>query len=153
MIRLLSLVTFLTVVTIGTSQELFCSSLSEFFIPDIKANWYGAVEYCQRIGMRLVVVDSEAKHTEIVRLGIDTGTIGDSLWIGANDLALEGRVIWHATGRWVTFSKWKAGEPNNLREREHCVHMWYDPSRKILGEWNDALCTNSYYFVCENVPI
>ncbi|XP_021700862.1 perlucin [Aedes aegypti] len=139
-----------------SAQELFCSAPSKFYIPDYKANWIAAVQHCNRLGMRLAVVDAEWKQTEIVHLVhsfrhfLADATRFD-LWIGANDLALEGKFIWHATGLGMQFTNWKKDEPNNLHTKEHCLHMWYQPDRDLNWEWNDENCQNNWYFVCENV--
>ncbi|XP_019550780.3 lectin subunit alpha-like [Aedes albopictus] len=148
----------LAVISVAVSQELFCSSPSTFYIPDVKANWIAAVHHCNRLGMRLAVVEAEWKQTEIVRLARSShmflaDVTSFDLWIGANDMALEGKFIWHATGLPLGYTNWKKNEPNNLHTKEHCVHMWYLPSSDLYWDWNDLDCENSFYFVCENVGV
>ncbi|XP_065075436.1 lectin subunit alpha-like [Ochlerotatus camptorhynchus] len=145
----------LGLVAIASSQELVCTSPSKFHIPTVVHNWIGAVEYCHLLGMRLAVVDSEAKHNEIVRL-VEFSKIYNmtktDLWIGASDLAQEGNFVWHATGMEPTFSKWNRLQPDNAGGTEHCVHMWYEPTKNWNWHWNDWNCELKLTFVCENAP-
>ncbi|XP_062551279.1 C-type lectin 37Db-like [Armigeres subalbatus] len=151
---------FLTVLGLAASQELFCTAPSTFYIPLVKSNWYGAIEYCNRIGMRLAVVDSQRKQTEITQLAFgshlfesDTEVTRADLWIGLNDLALEGRFIWHALGLGPVFTQWKKDEPNNLNQSEHCTHMWWQPTNNLFWDWNDDGCSREFNFVCENLKL
>lgn len=106
--------------------------------------------------MRLAVVDTVSMQTEIVRLAQASNmfnAIRTDLWIGANDLAQEGKFIWHATGMKPNYTNWNVGQPDNKGNIEHCVHMWYEPAKNWNWKWNDSPCNNQWSFVCENVPV
>ena len=89
----------------------------------------------------LVTISSEAEN-ELVRSSIKANT-----WIGGSDLGVEGEFRWDEysdkpTQFWTggsrgvstgaSFTKWAAGEPNDLFGSEDYVHMYAGS-----GEWND----------------
>ncbi|XP_062533651.1 C-type lectin mannose-binding isoform-like [Armigeres subalbatus] len=124
--------------SLGSTQELKCTSPSNFYISRVTHNWIGAAEYCHLLGMRMAVIDTEAKQREIVRLAehslVFNATKTD-LWIGASDLSQEGTFVWLETGIEVstTYSNWAYGQPDNIRNNEHCLHVWYEPALERLG--------------------
>lgn len=102
--------------------------------------------------MRLVIIDSAAKQTEVENLARLSGTFNANkteLWIGASDWAKEGTFVWHDTGAAVGFAKWLRGMPDNKHGMENCVHLWWEPAKKIKWEWNDVVCHSRRGFVCE----
>ena len=46
----------------------------------------------------------------------------------------------------VTYTNWRAAQPDNSRNREDCVHV--SPRQDLT--WNDIPCHLRYCFVCEN---
>lgn len=107
------------------------------------------------MGMRLAVLDTEAKYNEIARL-VEFSRVFNitktELWIGASDLAEEGNFVWHDTGMELTFSNFHRGQPDNANGTEHCVHMRYAPAANWQWHWNDWDCDLKSAFVCENAP-
>nr|AAL76029.1 putative C-type lectin [Aedes aegypti] len=135
-----------------TASQQTCDSDNRFCFPNVVANWIGAAEYCSRNGWRLAVLDSEEKQQQVEELAqrVDAfKTAKVELWIGASDLAREGKFMWHPTGLDVSYSKWIAGMPDNKDGYEHCVHLWYEPSRLFNWHWNDVVCASMRRFVCE----
>ncbi|XP_038046823.1 perlucin-like protein [Patiria miniata] len=73
----------------------------------------------------------------------------DWYWIGANDLAREGRWRWAEDGSELSYFNWLRGEPNNM-DNEDVVQV-NSNNRK----WNDNEVTHTYQlcYVCEKNPI
>ncbi|XP_062559297.1 lectin subunit alpha-like [Armigeres subalbatus] len=143
---------FVLVVVVLCGLVEYCEQTSEFHIPNVKANWVGAVEYCNRISMRLAIVDGADKSQAVVD-AIKTAK-GDGLnlanvWIGANDISKEGTFIWHATGQPVKYSDWSAKNPDNDRGRENCVEIAFKDYTQWKWAWNDNKCDAVLNFVCE----
>lgn len=68
-------------------------------------------------------------------------TLGNDVWIGANDIALEKSWVW-PDGKTVTYKNWAHREPNNFGN-EDCASMY-----RNTGKWNDARCSNQFPFIC-----
>ncbi|XP_055531176.1 CD209 antigen-like protein C [Wyeomyia smithii] len=131
-------------------QQLHSFLENGYHISPYTSNWFEAVEYCHRLGMRLAIADTEDKHNAIAKLGQDTGlwTSGFfGIWLGASDLARTHIYVWHDTGARIRFSRWKAGEPTG--GEEHCLNLYYWPQLQFNWTWNDAPCEISLYAVCE----
>lgn len=62
-------------------------------------------------------------------------TADDNIWIGLNDLGMQGFFTW-SDQHWVSFTYWAAGQPNNHAGfKEDCVEIQHDvrePGRQIL---------------------
>lgn len=130
---------------------LFCGELR---------TWRDARSACLAARMDLVVIDDNAEN-EFVR------TLGNPAWIGASDIATEGRFLTPVRGNaervdgpQVPFTKWANEEPNNARHcqdgREFgdlCIGgEWVDEDCGQLyedGTWNDARCVQTLRAVCE----
>ena len=59
----------------------------------------------------------------------------EGVWLGANDIATESNFVWAATGKSVTYTNWKLGQPDNSMD-EDCVHLLTESE----GRWNDIDC-------------
>nr|XP_045600001.1 uncharacterized protein LOC123759170 [Procambarus clarkii] len=46
----------------------------------------------------------------------------------------------------INYTNWHSGQPDNFGNVERCGMLYAD------GTWNDASCSNSYWFVCE-IPL
>ncbi|XP_058461212.1 C-type lectin mannose-binding isoform-like [Malaya genurostris] len=133
------------------AEQIICLPQNKYHISTYTSNWFEAVEYCHRLGMRLAVVDSSEKHDAIVKAASATGLQSTGffgLWLGASDLARSKSFVWHDTGDRVTFAKWKEGEPNGQNER--CVNLYHWPLQGFEWTWNNAPCDTSLYAICEN---
>uniref|UniRef100_A0A1W7R8P7 Putative c-type lectin n=1 Tax=Aedes albopictus TaxID=7160 RepID=A0A1W7R8P7_AEDAL len=129
-----------------------CEKQTSFYIPNTKLNWIGAVQYCNRIGMRLAVVNSEAKNLAVLETihsakadGIDLS----NAWIGASDISKEGSFVWLATGLPVYYSNWSESNPDNEAGIENCVEIAYHAYTQWKWRWNDNKCHAVLNFVCE----
>jgi hypothetical protein len=68
-------------------------------------------------------------------------------WIGYNDLTVEG--YWDWDGPYSSYTNWGTNEPNNSNNNEDCAVLNQFGNN---GQWNDAFCNSSLYFVCEANP-
>ncbi|XP_062559299.1 lectin subunit alpha-like isoform X2 [Armigeres subalbatus] len=128
----------------------YCEQTSKFHIPSVKANWIGAVEYCNRINMRLAIVDSAAKSVSVldaINSAKADGLTFANVWIGANDMAKEGTFTWHSTGQPVKYTNWSATNPDNHQGRENCVEIAFKDYTQWKWAWNDNKCDAVLYFV------
>ncbi|XP_015355533.1 mannose-binding protein A-like [Marmota marmota marmota] len=66
----------------------------------------------------------------------------DNAFLGITDEVTEGQFMYVTGGR-LTYSNWKASEPNNYGSGEDCVILLKD------GLWNDVSCSSSHLVVCE----
>ncbi|XP_029714393.1 C-type lectin 37Db-like [Aedes albopictus] len=137
-----------------TAAQQECDCKNRFCFPNVVANWVGAAEYCSRNGWRLAILDTEEKQQQMEEQAQKVDAFKTNkveLWIGASDLAKEGKFVWHGTGMDVSYEKWIAGMPDNRNGNEHCVHLWYEPSRSFQWQWNDVVCSSTRRFVCEQM--
>jgi len=116
-----------------------------------KANWFRAAQYCRFHGMHLASLDSAVEQQELEDHIKSLGLGDQHFWTSGSDLGEEGKFIWMATGKAVSYTHWNAGEPNNYEydngEKEHCLEMW-DRDGKGLG-WNDTPCSFETFFICQ----
>ena len=93
--------------------------------------WTASEAIAVSLGSHLVTIDNQAENDWIRAtfgnlLGVDR-----RIWIGFNDMALEGAFAW-ADGRSVTFTNWNPGEPNNGGAGEDFAEFLGSN-----GRWND----------------
>ncbi|XP_017009681.2 accessory gland protein Acp29AB [Drosophila takahashii] len=111
-----------------------------FYIEDeIRKNWYSAAETCRQMGAQLAVIRSEEELTALkAKLHKDR-----IYWLDINDLDKEGQFKSSASGKQTPFFKWRAGQPNNSDENQHCVDL-------LDGLMYDNKCENLSYFICQS---
>ena len=76
-----------------------------------------------------------------------------NFWVGLSDELTEGKWLFASNGQEANFDemifKWRAGQPDNYRDRENCAHTWEK------SEMNDNICTSVFlwgkyiYGLCE----
>lgn len=71
----------------------------------------------------------------------------DYTWIGVNDILSEGKFVYDSNNEAVKFSNWSPSQPDNARGVEDCGHMLH----VTATGWNDAACTSSRRFLCEQI--
>ncbi|XP_037549599.1 lactose-binding lectin l-2-like [Nematolebias whitei] len=105
--------------------------------------WADAELHCVSQKANLVSIHSLEEHTFVNSLIKNFDPARRQTWIGLSDRHKEKRWMW-SDGSAVNFVFWTAGEPNNLRNAEHCVHTSFKSEKK----WNDCPCSGRYPFVC-----
>jgi hypothetical protein len=109
--------------------------------------WQGSETEAQGLGGHLVTVNSQLEHDFLWGLwgfGGSSANTANELWIGINDLAVEGTFVW-SSGEVVSYTNWGPGEPNNLGG-EDGGHMW---SNFVNGQWNDADTSLTFFAIAE----
>jgi cysteine-rich repeat protein len=111
--------------------------------------WQDARTGCMALapGYDLAAVSSQAEHDFLLtKLPAAMST----MWIGANDLSVEGTFEW-ANGEPWGFVVWEAMEPNDALMAEDCVTL----RNVLMGGymWNDLSCIETPpSFLCELTP-
>ncbi|XP_029637775.1 C-type mannose receptor 2-like isoform X2 [Octopus sinensis] len=114
--------------------------------------WLAAKIACQKHNAHLIKVSG---RTAMSVLKIPTRFRKKYVWIGLNDRAKEGNMIWESDGTKLdpTFARWYPGEPDNVESHENCVASSLLP---VAGYWSDFDCQRSFPFVCQrladNIP-
>ncbi|XP_071511662.1 echinoidin-like [Diadema antillarum] len=75
-------------------------------------------------------------------------TSGVRLWIGINDIVVEGEFVW-SDGSNASYRNWRPNQPDNYRGQEDCVHIGLTHVRR--NEWNDINCNSDTirHFICK----
>ncbi|XP_063953416.1 macrophage mannose receptor 1-like isoform X1 [Lytechinus pictus] len=103
--------------------------------------WDDSRIQCKLGGGELLSIRDQTEQTYInARLVYVTQS---SLWIGANDLSLEGGWQW-SDGSGFAYLNWSPDEPNNYDPGEHCVQIYY-----ATGQWNDFFCDREIGYICK----
>jgi hypothetical protein len=97
-----------------------------YYKSNAATSWTQARANARAAGGELVAITSAAENAYVTTL-----TNGSSVWLGLTDAAVEGTFVW-SSGEAVTYTNWKAGEPNNLGNEDY-VFMYL-----VGGDWNDA---------------
>merc|ERR1719500_256264 len=103
-----------------------------------KKNWTDSEDFCQKEGGHLASVTSKVLE------GINRTEHLGGVWIGGNDLEVDGVWRWTDCSPWE-FTIWGPGEPNNWGGVDDCLH------HHIMDwghKWNDGLCGFESKFLC-----
>lgn len=72
-------------------------------------------------------------------------TSQSGVWLGLNDLSLEGTYVW-SNGATATFTNWSQGQPGSQSADEDCVVMI--KGKNDGGKWMNRHCDEKNDFVC-----
>ncbi|XP_030309417.1 pulmonary surfactant-associated protein D isoform X3 [Calypte anna] len=109
-----------------------------FVSTDREETFANGKSLCGKAGGSLASPVNEAENTALK----DLITPSKQAYIGISDEQTEGRFD-YLTGGTVTYTNWKAGEPNNLKN-EDCAVI------QDSGKWNDLSCSSSRaLIICE----
>jgi hypothetical protein len=119
-----------------SSTYLFCEN---------GANFADAEAACMRRGYHLATVEDMAEADWLFANARRDETFRQ-WWIGYSDTGSEGSFAW-TSGSPSTFTYWLPGEPSNSYGGggEDCVEL----NLRDDPRWNDSICSDSNYFVCE----
>jgi hypothetical protein len=99
--------------------------------------WTAAQAACAEWGGTLARIDSLAEDELLAdHMSADS-------WIGANDRAVEGGLLWDDGGA-LGFTNWAEAQPDDSGEDEDCVEKL-----ERNAQWNDARCSQPNAYFCE----
>jgi hypothetical protein len=109
-----------------------------YFLASQPLLWFEARGVCRAWGGDLVSIESAAEDALL------TEQYTSNIWIGANDVADEGTMVW-STGAPVVYTNWSEGQPDDYMGGEDCTEK-----RTFNDQWNDRSCFGEpLLFVCE----
>jgi hypothetical protein len=130
----------------ASSEALACDATGELtaaggcYLLGIQTiNWSAASAACDSWGGTLARLDSAEEEAALLARVAPTDT-----WIGLNDLASEGTMLWEAGGAPSLYTHWAAQQPDDFDGTEDCVELLADGRG-----WNDRPCTDLRAYLCE----
>ncbi|XP_023268088.1 lactose-binding lectin l-2-like [Seriola lalandi dorsalis] len=108
-----------------------------------RMSWADAELHCVSEGANLVSIHSLEEEGFVKSLIKNFDPAQGPTWIGLSDTQKEGSWMW-SDGSAVNFELWGAGQPDDYRGMEDCVHDSYGNDLK----WNDDPCSSATPFVC-----
>ncbi len=133
----------------GNRDESGCTCSSEEYAGKLylycttAATWTLARANCLTWGYDLVAIESAAENTQVVNEAVSRST--GYWWMGFTDSTTEGTWVW-SSGSAGGYSNWASGEPNDSGKKgEDCGQLY----RFADYTWNDAACSGSLAYVCE----
>ncbi len=110
-----------------------------------KASWTASQAMAVSLGGNLVTINDHEEDAWVFSQFSHFGGRVRELWIGLNDVAVEGSMVW-ASGEPVDYTHWVPREPNNSGRGEHHVVIWgARPHFAYGGLWNDLSDSGGRY--------
>ncbi|XP_064594480.1 macrophage mannose receptor 1-like isoform X2 [Liolophura sinensis] len=130
-------------VNCGPFWEELSSSGGCYQFHEEQKTYADAQNFCSHYGGNLASITTVAEQNYIQgRIG---GMHSLSLWVGGNDLSVEGGWSWQDKSPF-TYINWEPGEPNNDEDSEDCVSIY---TRR--GTWSDNNCNLKNGFICKKM--
>ena len=109
--------------------------------------WTDAETVCRALGGFLPEVFSREQN-EFLR-GIAAQHGGLSIWIGGNDIFVEGQWFWSTSGNPIrNFTDWYPTQPDNYSPDGYATENCLEINGNQF-HWNDALCDARQPFICQ----
>ncbi|KAM7360700.1 C-type lectin 1-like [Cochliomyia hominivorax] len=127
------------------------AALNKYFINfDETFTWFESQIACAEMNMTLLEVDTSAKSLEVNTLIQDVrqkNNVGERyIWSGGIlNRFPKHHFVWLSSGEKASFTNWKSGEPNFLKDNEFCLSLY--TSVELL--WNDDPCSRPRGYICE----
>ncbi|XP_037956629.1 lithostathine-1-like [Teleopsis dalmanni] len=113
-----------------------------YFETNNKRSRDNAAIFCRNINMELVSIEDPAENDFISNTIKNTGCYKKTFWTSGM-LTDTGSWVW-GNGDAVKYTNWMAGKPTSGKN-QYCID--YYPT---YVQWNDAVCGNKHYFICES---
>jgi len=111
------------------------------FGSDGLGSWAEAKEYCEEKGGFLAEIPNEQTNTYLAdNMKTDSKLQKKWWWIGANDIANEGKFTWDNSGAILEFNAWDTKQPDDWQKvgGEDCAALYYGQKGYY---WNDMPCS------------
>uniref|UniRef100_A0A3B3CUM0 C-type lectin domain-containing protein n=1 Tax=Oryzias melastigma TaxID=30732 RepID=A0A3B3CUM0_ORYME len=105
-----------------------------------RKTWAQAEKFCRSIGGNLASVRNRLENKMLLRLIKKKEGRYTPTWIGGSDAQTNGIWFW-SDGTNYQYTNWCRGEPNNDRQRQHCLQM----NKRC---WDDLECFKVRPFIC-----
>ncbi|XP_022224247.2 C-type lectin 37Da [Drosophila obscura] len=114
----------------------------------LESNWFDAYEACRRMGAELIAFET-IEEWDLVNKYLIKNNIYAIYWTSGNDLANEGKHVWHSTGEPLTLKIWYPGEPNHQNGEGQCDELGYRGTSTNYNVLNDRRCSFKSRYICE----
>ncbi|XP_077206968.1 mannose-binding protein-like [Paroedura picta] len=111
-----------------------------FFSTHQHANFANGRALCAKAEAIMACPKNSAENAAVHELARRDSKI---VFLDIADIQTEGRFK-YANGELVSYTNWKAGEPNDSGGNEDCVTMYTEN-----GQWNDYNCNEKALIICE----
>ncbi|KAK7456586.1 hypothetical protein BaRGS_00039312, partial [Batillaria attramentaria] len=115
---------------------------------DSAAKWNDADCHaaCDTVGGHLVEIQSADENAFVLNFFQTHAHDGDRMWIGLEDIAVEGEWVWSSNRDKAEYTNWSQGQPDSSQSWEDCVEL----SPYYGGRWNDIHCEDyKFPFTCQ----
>ena len=109
-------------------------------------NWTQAKADAESRGGYLATITSPAEWSNVLKQ-VGSAMLNQSVWLGATDAGSEGSWKW-VTGETFLYSRWTAGQPNNVGSRQHYLQLW--GSTGSAYTWDDQENVSLPYYLMES---
>lgn len=99
-------------------------------------DWTASEAEARSLGGHLVTINNADEDAWVVTAFANYGNTPRALWLGLNDVAVEGAFVW-ASGEQVTYTNWGDGEPNDHQGKEDWAHILPSTDWRF-PHWNDT---------------
>jgi len=97
-------------------------------------DWIASQAEAVSLGGNLVTIDDAAENQWILENFTFFGEEYRDLWIGLNDVDVEGNMVW-VSGAPVTYTNWQPNEPNNAGGEQDFGIMFAGPAGSHISGW------------------
>ncbi|XP_046661267.1 adhesion G protein-coupled receptor E1-like isoform X2 [Homalodisca vitripennis] len=112
----------------------------KYYIGKEQVTWTTANERCRSKDMYFASITSPSEQDDIKRACKESGIAG-LVWVSGSDLGSTGEYVWSSTGKGLTYTNWKSGEPE---EEYRCVAF-----HTFDYKWETRACGIERYYACE----
>ncbi|CAD7000708.1 unnamed protein product [Ceratitis capitata] len=132
----------------STDKDPFIKLGKKYYLINaaVQLNWHQAFLFCRTYSSDLATIESEAEMNALSFYLAKNGHSTKHFWIGATDIAEEGKFMSYKTGRHIVYAKWTVGQPDNAGNNEDCAHLW---TINNIFEMNDWSCADGKNIICE----
>ena len=103
-------------------------------------DWERASRACHQLNSSLVSISSARENDFVKRLAQRKAPSYAYLWLGLHRTNAWEPFKWREGEPAFLYQNWAAGEPNNKKKGENCVHMYLTSWGGRAGKWNDEKC-------------
>ncbi|XP_059485751.1 uncharacterized protein LOC132202689 [Neocloeon triangulifer] len=128
-------------------MRLLRVAATRMYISKMAKTWYQAYHFCRKYGMNLAPILNPQAESAFTRLIVKHGQDGEGFWMGATDMAQDGRFYWMVGG--YDFDKNSIKLVNANDKSGDCVELRIVERAEIEEtEWAKSDCMIPKRFAC-----